>query len=164
MTVAGGSIHFKLRSGTSWKDPFPMYRMLRDHDPVPQVQPEEGHNGFWFLSRFAATQKPSHLLGDSPLNRAPALTSARRPRSSFSTLPTTPSFAVSSVPGSRRDRYMSSKKTYEPSSSNESNASASREKAMWWQSCSNRSPVSSSLTTSGCQWQTARYSTSGPIK
>ena len=53
MTVAGGSIHFKLRSGTSWKDPFPMYRMLRDHDPVHQVQPEEGHNGFWFLSRFA---------------------------------------------------------------------------------------------------------------
>ena len=53
MTVAGDSIQFELRSGTSWKDPFPMYRLLRDHDPVHLVEPADEHEGFWFLSRFA---------------------------------------------------------------------------------------------------------------
>ena len=47
---------FELRSGETWRDPFPMYRALRDHDPVHHVPTGaggEGHEGFWFLSRFA---------------------------------------------------------------------------------------------------------------
>jgi cytochrome P450 len=38
---------FVPRSGETWRDPFPMYRSLRDHDPVH-------HTGeYWVLSRFA---------------------------------------------------------------------------------------------------------------
>ncbi|MBC8292792.1 MAG: cytochrome P450 [Proteobacteria bacterium] len=40
---------FELRSGEGWRNPFPMYRALRDHDPVHLV--EEGD--YWVLSRFA---------------------------------------------------------------------------------------------------------------
>ena len=40
---------FELRSGEAWRDPFPMYRGLRDHDPVHHVVDGD----FWFLSRFA---------------------------------------------------------------------------------------------------------------
>ena len=44
---------FVLRSGESWRDPFPMYRDLRDHDPVHHMSGGDNHDGFWFLSRFA---------------------------------------------------------------------------------------------------------------
>jgi len=43
---------FGLRSGESWRDPFPMYQDLRDHDPVHHVPARDNHDGFWFLSRF----------------------------------------------------------------------------------------------------------------
>ena len=46
-------VEFGLRSGESWRDPFPMYRDLRDHDPVHHVPAGDSHGGFWFLSRFA---------------------------------------------------------------------------------------------------------------
>ena len=46
-------VEFGLRSGESWRDPFPMYRDLRDHDPVHHVPGGDNHGGFWFLSRFA---------------------------------------------------------------------------------------------------------------
>ena len=43
---------FEPRSGETWRDPFPMYQALRDHDPVHHV--EDGGNGedYWVLSRF----------------------------------------------------------------------------------------------------------------
>ena len=44
---------FELRSGETWRDPFPMYRDLRDHDPVHHVPGDRGRPAFWFLSRFA---------------------------------------------------------------------------------------------------------------
>ena len=44
------SIVFKPRSGESWRDPFPMYKALRDHDPVHRFENEQGE--FWALSRF----------------------------------------------------------------------------------------------------------------
>ena len=44
---------FVLRSGESWRDPFPMYRDLRDHDPVHHMPGGDNHDGFWFLSRCA---------------------------------------------------------------------------------------------------------------
>ena len=43
---------FELRSGGSWRDPFPMYRALRDHDPVHRVEANGQTGSFWFLSRF----------------------------------------------------------------------------------------------------------------
>jgi len=38
------------RSAETWRDPFTMYRALRDHDPVHEVKSEEGD--YWVLSRF----------------------------------------------------------------------------------------------------------------
>jgi cytochrome P450 len=41
---------FIARSADSWRDPFPMYQALRDHDPVHEVKSDEGD--YWVLSRF----------------------------------------------------------------------------------------------------------------
>ncbi len=40
---------FVPRSGETWRDPHPMYRALRDHDPVHHVRDGD----YWVLSRFA---------------------------------------------------------------------------------------------------------------
>ncbi len=42
---------FAPRSADSWRDPFPMYAALRDHDPVHEVRDPRGE--YWVLSRFA---------------------------------------------------------------------------------------------------------------
>ena len=44
------SIVFQPRSGETWRDPFPMYKALRDHDPVHRFETEQGE--VWALSRF----------------------------------------------------------------------------------------------------------------
>ena len=41
---------YRPRSGESWRDPFPMYAALRDHDPVHRFENPEGE--MWALSRF----------------------------------------------------------------------------------------------------------------
>ena len=41
---------FEPRGGESWRDPFTMYRALRDHDPVHEVEAATGD--YWVLSRF----------------------------------------------------------------------------------------------------------------
>ena len=41
---------FEPRSGETWRDPFSMYKSLRDHDPVHQFEYEG--NEIWALSRF----------------------------------------------------------------------------------------------------------------
>lgn len=41
---------YQPRSGETWRDPFPMYRALRDHDPVHRFENSEGE--IWALSRF----------------------------------------------------------------------------------------------------------------
>ncbi len=49
-------VGFRLRSGASWRDPFGMYRALRDHDPVHHVPAGTGRQNqddFWVLTRFA---------------------------------------------------------------------------------------------------------------
>jgi cytochrome P450 family 130 len=43
------SARFELRTGATWRDPFPMYAALRDRDPVHHV--EEGD--YYVLTRFA---------------------------------------------------------------------------------------------------------------
>ena len=44
------SIVYQPRSGETWRDPFPMYRALRDRDPVHKFAHAEGE--MWALSRF----------------------------------------------------------------------------------------------------------------
>ena len=39
-------------SGETWRDPWPMYRQLRDHDPVHRVGRDDGDD-YFVLSRFA---------------------------------------------------------------------------------------------------------------
>ncbi len=41
---------YEPRSGESWRDPFPMYKALRDYDPVHRFTNDQGE--FWALSRF----------------------------------------------------------------------------------------------------------------
>ncbi len=48
---ASTSPAFQPRSAESWRDPFPMYRALRDHDPVHHVERDDGDD-YWVLSRF----------------------------------------------------------------------------------------------------------------
>lgn len=42
-------VGFTPRSGESWREPWPMYAALRDHDPVHHVEAGD----YWVLSRFA---------------------------------------------------------------------------------------------------------------
>jgi cytochrome P450 len=53
---------FVARSAETWRDPFGMYRALRDDDPVHHV----ADGDFWVLSRFGhvfdAAPRPRHLL------------------------------------------------------------------------------------------------------
>ena len=44
------SVVYEPRSGESWRDPFPMYKALRETDPVHRFEIDEGE--FWALSRF----------------------------------------------------------------------------------------------------------------
>jgi len=43
---------FEPRGGESWRDPFGMYRALRDHDPVHRVADNGQGQDYWVLSRF----------------------------------------------------------------------------------------------------------------
>ena len=49
MPTATAPVLFEPRSGEGWRDPFPMYRRLRDEDPVHHVE----RGDYWVLSRFA---------------------------------------------------------------------------------------------------------------
>ena len=44
---------FEPRGGERWRDPFPMYQALRDHDPVHHVADNGEGRDYWVLSRFA---------------------------------------------------------------------------------------------------------------
>ena len=44
------SVVFEPRAKESWRDPFPMYKALRDYDPVHSF--DNGQGEFWVLSRF----------------------------------------------------------------------------------------------------------------
>jgi len=44
--------HFEPRGGEGWRDPFPMYRALRDRDPVHRVADNGAGQDYWVLSRF----------------------------------------------------------------------------------------------------------------
>ena len=72
-TIDGVRPRFELRSEEGWRDPFPMYRDLRDHDPVHHVE----RGDYWVLSRyrdvfaaardtdtFSSAQGLTHLYGE----------------------------------------------------------------------------------------------------
>ena len=50
--MTGNPVGFELSSGEAWRDPFPMYRSLRDHDPVHHVTGSGSLDEFWVLTRF----------------------------------------------------------------------------------------------------------------
>lgn len=51
--MSAGEAVFEPRSAESWRDPWPMYRALRDHDPVHHVPDNGSGQDYWALSRFA---------------------------------------------------------------------------------------------------------------
>lgn len=44
---------FELATADTWADPWPMYRALRDHDPVHHVVPDDPDRDYYVLSRHA---------------------------------------------------------------------------------------------------------------
>ncbi|MBJ8344946.1 cytochrome P450 [Antrihabitans sp. YC2-6] len=53
-TLTSHQVQFVPRSGESWRDPWQMYRDLRDHDPVHRVvPPETPDEDYYVLSRYA---------------------------------------------------------------------------------------------------------------
>src|SRR3954470_4849719 len=47
-------VRFELATAATWPDPWPMYRSLRDHDPVHHVIPDdESDRDYYVLSRHA---------------------------------------------------------------------------------------------------------------
>ena len=44
---------FELATAETWGNRWPMYRALRDHDPVHHVVPEHPGHDYWVLSRHA---------------------------------------------------------------------------------------------------------------
>ena len=43
---------FQPGGGENWRDPFPMYEALREHDPVHRVPDNGEGQDYWVLSRF----------------------------------------------------------------------------------------------------------------
>ncbi|BBZ15252.1 hypothetical protein MBRA_54470 (plasmid) [Mycobacterium branderi] len=53
-TMHDQRVAFTPRSGASWRDPWPMYAQLREHDPVHHVVPAHApEKDYWVLSRYA---------------------------------------------------------------------------------------------------------------
>lgn len=49
----GPPVGFQLATPATWPDPWPMYRALRDHDPVHHVVPDDPEHDYYVLSRHA---------------------------------------------------------------------------------------------------------------
>lgn len=62
---------FVLATAETWPNPWPMYRALRDHDPVHHVVPS-GHpeNDYYVLSRHADVWAAARDRRRSPRRRA----------------------------------------------------------------------------------------------
>ncbi|WP_280358637.1 cytochrome P450 [Nocardia otitidiscaviarum] len=71
-SMASQEIRFELMSGESWRDPWPMYAALREHDPVHRVLPAgRASEDFYVLSRhadvYAAARDPETYSSASGL-------------------------------------------------------------------------------------------------
>ncbi|MGE5694368.1 MAG: cytochrome P450 [Candidatus Sericytochromatia bacterium] len=51
--LSHGPVAFRLATADTWPEPWPMYRALRDHDPVHHVVPENPGHDYWVLARHA---------------------------------------------------------------------------------------------------------------
>ncbi|HXL62639.1 MAG TPA: cytochrome P450, partial [Mycobacterium sp.] len=50
----GSPVRFQLASASTWADPWPMYKALRDHDPVHRVVPvDRPDHDYYVMSRHA---------------------------------------------------------------------------------------------------------------
>ncbi len=59
--VSGAAARFELATADTWANPWPMYRALRDEDPVHHVVPaEEPHRDYYVLSRHADVWSAAH--------------------------------------------------------------------------------------------------------
>ncbi|MEU6579468.1 cytochrome P450 [Nocardia sp. NPDC046763] len=71
-STASHAVRFELRSGETWRNPYPMYSQLRDHDPVHRAVPEgRESDDFYVLSRhadvYAAARDPETFSSASGL-------------------------------------------------------------------------------------------------
>ncbi|WP_084522821.1 cytochrome P450 [Nocardia inohanensis] len=71
-STASHAVRFEPRSGATWRDPWPMYSALREHDPVHHVVPEGRESDDYFvLSRhadvYAAARDPQTFSSASGL-------------------------------------------------------------------------------------------------
>ncbi|MFI1911867.1 cytochrome P450 [Nocardia sp. NPDC020380] len=71
-SMASHAVRFELRSGETWRDPWPMYSALRDHDPVHRAVPEgRESDDFYVLTRhadvYAAARDPETFSSASGL-------------------------------------------------------------------------------------------------
>lgn len=71
-SMASQEVRFELMSGESWRDPWPMYAALREHDPVHRVLPAgRASEDFYVLSRhadvYAAARDPETYSSASGL-------------------------------------------------------------------------------------------------
>ncbi len=64
--------NFEPRGGEAWRNPYPMYKALRDHDPLHHVADNGQGEDFWVLSRFddvsAAASDPETYSSASGLS------------------------------------------------------------------------------------------------
>ncbi|MFE3196101.1 cytochrome P450 [Nocardia sp. NPDC059240] len=71
-STASHAVRFELRSGETWRDPYPMYSQLRDHDPVHRAVPADRESDdFYVLTRhadvYAAARDPETFSSASGL-------------------------------------------------------------------------------------------------
>jgi cytochrome P450 len=52
-SLSHAPVKFELATAQTWADPWPMYRALRDHDPVHHVVPNDPDRDYYVLSRHA---------------------------------------------------------------------------------------------------------------
>lgn len=70
--MASQEVRYELMSGETWRNPWPLYAALRDHDPVHRVTPEDRvSDDFYVLSRhadvYAAARDPETYSSASGL-------------------------------------------------------------------------------------------------
>lgn len=53
-------VAFRLANAQTWREPWPMYKALRDHDPVHHVVPDNPDHDYFVLSRHADVWAAAH--------------------------------------------------------------------------------------------------------
>ena len=164
---------FELATADAWPAPWPMYRALRDHDPVHHVVPAKrpGHD-YYVLSRhadvWAAARDPETFSSAQGLTvnygDLEMIGLQDNPPFVMQDPPGTPSFANWCRAASRPDRWKRSSPRYASSSSSASSGCAPTAAATSSPSCSNRCRRWWSRITSVCPKKIGRNSTGGRMR